>query len=154
MFYSSSGWFVLPNPLELLLSIRNHACKSSCSGWFVSAEPLLFVNNHARRTVLLKPGWFISAKPTRTTSTPEESSPTDTFTRVQGGSSLAKPLEPLQHPRNHHPLTLLLKFKVVHLYRTHLNHCCTLEIMPAGHFYSSTGWFVSDEPTRTASIPE
>ena len=38
---------------------------------------------------------LVSFEPTRTTSVPEVSSPPESFTRIQGGSSLPNPLEPL-----------------------------------------------------------
>ena len=37
---------------------------------------------------------------------------------------------------------------------THSNNCCPLEIVPAGQFYLSSGWFSFFEPTQTTYIPD
>ena len=72
---------------------------------------------------------FVCLEPTQTTPVSEESSPSVSFTLVQGGSSLLNQLEPLLFTRNFHLLRVLLEFRVVRLCQTHLNHCSPLEIV-------------------------
>ena len=154
------GGSSLPNPLEPLLSIRNHSCRIVLFEFRVVLLCRTY-SNHCWHLQLMFAGQFysslckfVSPEPTQTTSVSEESSPSESFTLVQGSSSLPNPLEPLLSFRNHVCRTVLLEFRVVLLCRTYSNHCWLLEIMFAGHFYSSSWNFVTPEPTKTTSVSE
>ena len=139
-FYSSS----LPNPLKPLLFIRNYVCRTVlfefrvvCLCWTYSNHCWLLQIMSAEQ---FSSSWkFVSPEPTQTTSVSEESSPSEIFTLVQGGSSLLNPLEPLLAPRDHVCRTVLLEFVEVRFSWTHSNHFHFRGIITLWEFYSSSG---------------
>ena len=97
---------------------------------------MLAIRNHVCRTVLLE---FRVIHLCRTHCCPFQNLPAVQFYSSTGWFVSAEvTLKPLLYPRNYHPLTHLLEFRVVHLCRMNFSHCWPFRIMPARQLYCSS----------------